>query len=448
MRSGIVDEFKDDVLSGKLHKDPPVRGPYGEASINLKPGAKPKRMRGFQVHGPKAEALKKMVEDFTEIGWLEPSYSEWGSAAFVVPKKEEGQWRMVVDYRALNTETVHDAYSLPLIEPLLQKHSAAKVLSIIDMKKGYHQMPLAKESRACTAMVTPNGLWQWKVMPMGAKNGNAAFQRMMEWILEDFPFADPYVDDIIISTKADTYEDAVKQHAIDLHKVLTKLREMKLVADLSKAKLFVDYAEFCGHIIGQGTRRPGEKKLECLEKWKKPETVTELRSFLGFCNWYHDYIPMFASIASPMMAMLKVPRDVGKKGSKSKISWDPTSSAAFDEMKTKLKEKMELVTIRPDMPFVMAADASDFAVGAVLEQENEDGTRRPVGFWSRKLTKGQRRSWSPREKETYAIVEGLKRWSGYIGLMPIVIKTDHQALESCFTERVEVPSGPVGRRAR
>ena len=109
VRSGIVDEFKDDVLSGKLHKDPPVRGPYGEASINLKPGAKPKRMRGFQVHGPKAEALKKMVEDFTEIGWLEPSYSEWGSAAFVVPKKEEGQWRMVVDYRALNTETVHDA---------------------------------------------------------------------------------------------------------------------------------------------------------------------------------------------------------------------------------------------------------------------------------------------------------------------------------------------------
>ena len=105
VRSGIVEKFKCDVLSGTLHKDPPVRGPYGEASINLKAGAKPKRMRGFQVHGPKAEALEKMVEDFTEIGWLEPSYSEWGSAAFVVPKKEEGQWRMVVDCRRCTTPT-------------------------------------------------------------------------------------------------------------------------------------------------------------------------------------------------------------------------------------------------------------------------------------------------------------------------------------------------------
>ena len=80
------------------------------------------------------------------------------------------------------------------------------------------------------------------------------------------------------------------------------------------------------------------KKLECLEKWKKPETVTELRSLLGFCNWYHDYIPMFSSIASPMMAMPKVPRDVGKKGSKSKISWNQISSAAFNEMNSKLSE--------------------------------------------------------------------------------------------------------------
>jgi hypothetical protein len=232
------------------------------------------------LQGERGEALKKIIEDFVQIGWLEPSYSDWGSAAFVVPKKEEGQWRLVVDYRGLNQCTVHDAYQLPLIEYFLQKHSGGIVFSVLDMKKVYHQMPLAKESRKLTAMNTPYGLWQWKVMPMGAKNGNAAFQRMMEWVLEEFDFADPFVYDVIISTNGDTWEEAVKKHAEDLHKVLKKFEKEKLVCDMSKAQLFVNKVEFCGHVIGQGRRQPAGKKLSCLEKWKLRATLTELRSFL------------------------------------------------------------------------------------------------------------------------------------------------------------------------
>jgi len=103
--------------------------------------------------------------------------------------------------------------------------------------------------------------------------------------------------------------------------------------------------------------------------------------------------------------------------------------------------------VDPDKPFILMADASQYAVGAVLEQPHGEHTR-PVGFWSRKLTKGQRTGWSPREKETYAIVEALKKWASWIGFQPVVIMTDHQALESWYKEMMQATGGPSGRRAR
>ena len=97
----------------------------------------------------------------------------------------------MVDYRGLNAQTRHDSYTLPLIEDMLQKQFRRRIFTVIGlkhgyhhMKHGYHRMPLANESRACTTMSTPLGPLQWKVMPMGVTNGNAACQRMLENLLE------------------------------------------------------------------------------------------------------------------------------------------------------------------------------------------------------------------------------------------------------------------------
>ena len=94
----------------------------------------------------------------------------------------------------------------------------------------------------------------------------------------------------------------------------------------------------------------------------------------------------------------------------------------------------------------MRTDASKYACGAVLEQEDQ-GKKVPVAFFSRKLTKSQR-NWSPREQETYAIVSALRKWAGIIGYQEVVVLTDHKALESWATEYVDTPSGPAGRRGR
>ena len=138
----------------------------------------------------------------------------------------------------------------------------------------------------------------------------------------------------------------------------------------------------------------------------------------------------------------------GRKGSKKKLAWTPEAEDAFSRLKERLLGQLGLFLVDPDKGFVPGTDASDYAVGAVLEQVRDDGSHVPVAFWSRNLAEGQRRTWTAREKETYAIVCALRKWSGGIRLQPVVVCTDHKSLQRWHKEHVDSPSGPAGRRAR
>ena len=146
--------------------------------------------------------------------------------------------------------------------------------------------------------------------------------------------------------------------------------------------------------------------------------------------------------------MLQVGKFDGRKGSKKKLAWTPEAEDAFSRLKERLLGQLGLFLVDPDKGFVLQTDASDHAVGAVLEQVRDDGSHVPVAFWSGILAEGQRRTWTAREKGTYAIVCALRKWSGHIGLQPVVVCTDHQSLQSWHKEHVDTPSGPAARRAR
>ena len=155
---------------------------------------------------------------------------------------------------------VPDPYPLPLIEEILAREGQFKIWSVLDMRAGYHQIPLAESSRPATCMSAPKGPRQWKVVPMGIINGNAIYQRMMEWELQKFDFADSYVDDVLVGSYGKTKEEAIANHLRDLTQVLDKFEEDKLVVNGDKAHMFVEEVEWCGHVFNQGTRRPAPKK--------------------------------------------------------------------------------------------------------------------------------------------------------------------------------------------
>ena len=280
-------------FSGVTNKSRPDCGRFGTARIKLKPNPKIYRHREYQLQGDQAEAMRKLLAEFIERGWIAPSDSEWARRAFIVPKKEKDEWRLVVDYRGLNEQTENDLYPLPLIDIILQKQQKKRIFTVLDLKHSYHQMPLHPDSRPCTAMSTPLGPMQWKVVPMGAKNGNAAFQRMMEDLLGPVrDCADPFVDDIIIGSGTEdmTEDELIEAHEKDLRKVLSELDKHNMVCKPAKASLFVKEVEFAGHVVVHGQRRPMPGKLASLHHWEKPQTISKLPSFMGFCNYYSGYV--------------------------------------------------------------------------------------------------------------------------------------------------------------
>ena len=186
-----------------------------------------------------------------------------------------------------------------------------------------------------------------------------------------------------------------------------------------------------------------------VERWEIPQKIAALRGFLGFANYYSGYVEDFARLVSPLQEKLKVPRAEAKKGSTVKVKWDEEAVKAFKDTKKALLEGLSLQNVRADQPFVLRVDASGRAIGAALEQVRTGleaatidevltkGATVPVGFMSRKLTDSQFRGWGIRDKECYAIISALEKWAGWVGLQPLVILTDHKALEHWATEVLE-----------
>ena len=153
----LKQKYGDTFFSGKPVFPTPVRGPYGEAKIRLKSDPRVYPHREFALRRERKGALEDILREFMDRSWLKPRHSEWASACFVVPKKVAGERRVVVDYRGLNAQTHHDSYTLPLIEDMLQKRFRGRIFTVINLKHGYHHLPLADESGGCTAMSTPLG---------------------------------------------------------------------------------------------------------------------------------------------------------------------------------------------------------------------------------------------------------------------------------------------------
>ena len=148
------------LFSGVANENPPDRGAIGTPRIKLKPNPKVYRHGEYQFQGERGEAMKKLLKKFIERRWIQLSDSERASQAFIGPKKEKGEWRLVVDYGGVKEQTEHDSYSFPLSDTIFQKQARKPIFTVLDGKHGYHQMPLLEESNACTAMSTPLGPMQ------------------------------------------------------------------------------------------------------------------------------------------------------------------------------------------------------------------------------------------------------------------------------------------------
>ena len=349
----------------------------------------PVRQRYRRLPPSQFSLVKAHIQDLLQRGVVRVSCSPYSSPIVVVQKKC-GDIRMCVDYRQLNAKTRKDAYPLPRIEESLDALTGAKWFSTLDLASGYNQVPMAEKDKEKTAFCTPFGLFEFNRMPFGLCNAPSTFQRLMERIFGDQSFQSLllYLDDIVI------FSGTFRQHLQRLEMVLRRLQQENLKLKLSKCHFFQLEVKYLGHVISAGGVATDPEKTRAVAEWRRPQTVTELRSFLGFCSYYRRFVEGFARHAAPLHR-LAGELDGGPKKPRSKVHvklkghWSQIHEQAFQTLKNMLVAAPVLGYADFKQPFILETDASHQGLGAVLSQE-QDGARRPIAFASRGLKSTER----------------------------------------------------------
>jgi hypothetical protein len=426
-RKAVISSFPD-VFTDKLPPIDPSAAPKpGEVvhTIELKPGSTPYTRSLRRLSTLEQDELNRQLHEYIESGRIVPSESPWGTNV-IFARKKDGGLRFCVDYRGLNDKTIRNSYALPHMEELFDRLQGARYFSKIDLRTGFYQILLAHEDRAKTAFRTRYGHFEWTVLPMGLTNAPATFQHLMNSTFQSLLYQCVlvFLDDIVI------FSHSLEQHEKDVREVLQRLQKKGLVAKLSKCELFQHEIEFLGHRVGRDGLRVMASKVEAVESFPVPEGVGELRSFLGLAGYYRRFVEGFSKIAAPLHELTK---DAGG----GPFGWQPAHQEAFDELKRRLREAPVLALPDPNRAFVVNTHASDFATGAVLQQDFGSGLQ-PIAYLSHKMVPAQTR-YPTHDKEMLAIVNMLAEWRPHLqGRQPftIRIRTDHNSLQYFMTKSV------------
>ena len=436
-----------------------------EVRIPLNLDTKPISIPPFHASPANREVTDKQMESWLSLGVIEPSQSPWGALVFIAYRN--GKPRMVIDLRRLNEKVVPDEFPLPRQDEILQSLEGSQYLSTLDALAGFTQLSIAPDDREKLAFRCHRGLFQFKRMPFGYRNGPAVFQRVMQKILAPFLwiFALVYIDDIVIFSKS--FED----HCQHIETVLEAIKSAEITLSPSKCHFGYQSIMLLGQKVSQLGLSTHKEKVDAILQLDNPKNVHNLQVFLGMMVYFSSYIPFYAWIAHPLFQLLK---------RENKWIWGKEEQMAYDLCKQVLTEVPVRAHTIPGLPYRVYSDACDFAVAAILQQvqpikvgdlkgskvyerlekafkkgepvpslithldkegtdvpspgqwdTNFDNTvvhvERVIAYWSRVLQSAER-NYSPTEREVLALKEGLIKFQPYLEGEKILAITNHAAL--------------------
>src|SRR5574338_29466 len=386
-----------------------------EFQINLIPGASPIIKKPTRMGPSELKELKKQLEELESKGFIRPSNSCWG-ATVVFVRKHVGTLRMCIDYRELNKITIKNKYPLPRIDDLFDQLSEAKIFSRLDLASGFHQMKVEDSSVKYTAFNTRYGLYEFMVMSFGLTNAPSYFVDLMNRIFRDYldKFLLIFIDDILI------YSKTVEEHKNHLRLVLSRLRENDLKAKFSKCAFWKEEVHFLGHVISAKGISVNPNKVVAIQAWKRPSTISEIRSFMGMAGYYRRFIKDFSKISSPLTNLTR---------KNQAFVWTEKCEQEFIKIKEALINAPVLRVPEGNENLVVYTDASGSGLGAVLMQQDQ-----VVAYASRQLKPHETR-YATHDLELAAVVYALKLWRHYLLGAKFILYTDHKALKYLFSQK-------------
>jgi hypothetical protein len=452
------------------HKAFSIDGQIGEYSdikyrINLQENAIPISLPPYHASPAKCMDINKQIDKWFSQGVIRESDSPWGAPVIVV--YQNGKARVCIDYRKVNNITMADEYPLPRQTDILRTLSGSQWLSTFDMLSGFHQLEIVEEHRHITAFCTHKyGLLEFMRLPFGLRNGPAVFQRVMNKVLAKFLwlFVLVYIGNIVV------YSQIFTHHVQHLDVVLGAIACTNIT--LSPPKCHIGYQSLL--LLGQRVSHLGisthKEKIDAVDAMKPPSKIKELQMFLGFVNYFANYIPFYTWVTRPLYHLLS--KDAP-------WNWDPLHQEAFELCKLALKSTPILGHPQDGKGYCLYTDASNFSIGAVLQQiqpikicdlqgtqlynhlrklhrsggpppqlviitdkdekqpktevwndnfkETEVYIERVIVYWSR-LLKLAEKNYSPTEKEALALKDALSKFLPLIEGETITAIMDHSTL--------------------
>ena len=339
--------------------------------IELEEGANPHREGAWRMTPHKSEACRAEIELLLEYDMIEPSKLPWACGVVI-----------------------------------------AKFFTTLDLDSAFWQVSLRKKDREKTGFACELGLYLWKRMPFGLCNARATFQRLMAQALTKVTkkygnLVMCYLDDVFIATP--TLED----HIDRLDEVLGCMKRAGLKCKPSKCEILRDSIKYLGRMVDRHGVRPETEAVEAVFTGKAPRTETQLMSFLGFTNYYREFIKGYADKVYPMQKLM---RNKGKK-----FEWNEEGQAAFENIKRELSEEPVLGMPKKKDTYVLDTDASVGAIAGILHQEQERNGRtvfRPSAYGSKVLSDTEMKYGAPKA-EMFVVVTFVENCRAYLGSTPL-----------------------------
>jgi hypothetical protein len=336
--------------------------------------------------------------------------------------KQDGKLQPIIDYRVLNSWTIRDVYPLPLISSIIDRLQGKSIFTKLDLRWGFNNIQIKEEDWWKAAFKTPFGAYETNVMLFGLTNSPPTFcramERMFRLLLRKYPtelFV--YVDDVLVAT-----DNNMERHRQIVHEVLDLLTEESYFLRPAKCSFEQNHVTYLGIIVEGNKLLPDPKKTGALKDWPRTlNTVKQVCSILGVLGYQRPFIPNYADIARPLVALTKKDQP---------FCWTPDCTNALNQLITIILDNPSLQ--QPDLtkPFFLQVDASAFTTGAILTQKDERGKHLAIGFHSQTFNDAER-NYDIHDRELLAVYRGLTHHRHLLlsSPFPVTVLTDHKNLE-------------------